>query len=90
MKKCRYCGDPILGWHGELHGMHEGCFGLWQDESKDRSMKAILIDKCFDCCPYCTGPDWNGDKLMHTCQEAQRWIENPDVVPGWCPLPDKK
>lgn len=53
-------------------------------------MKIIEINKCFEECPHCTGPDWNKDtkKMMFTCQEYIRWIENADSIPDWCPLKD--
>ena len=53
-------------------------------------MKIIKINKCFDDCPHCTGPDYNRkNKLfMYTCQEIPEWIENEDIIPDWCPLED--
>lgn len=51
-------------------------------------MKIIKIDKCFDNCPHCTGPDYNKEKsrMMFTCQEIPEWIDNEDTIPDWCPL----
>ena len=55
-----------------------------------RKIKKIKIDKGFDCCPHCTGPDLNKKegKMMFTCQEAREWIENENTIPSWCPLED--
>ena len=51
-------------------------------------MKIIKITKCFDECPYCTGPDYNKKTKtwQYTCQEIPEWLDNEDVIPGWCPL----
>ena len=54
-------------------------------------MKIIEINKCFDECPHCIGPDWNRQKrkMMFTCQEIPAWIDDVDNIPGWCPLPER-
>jgi hypothetical protein len=51
-------------------------------------MKAIIIHKCYEECPHCTGPDFDGKKWYFTCQEVSRWIDDEDKIPEWCPLPD--
>jgi len=51
-------------------------------------MKVIKINKCFEKCPHCTGPDWDGKTYKFTCQESVAWIDDEDIIPDWCPLPD--
>lgn len=53
-------------------------------------MKIIKINKCFEECPHCTGPDYdrNIDGFAFTCQEEQCWIEDENTIPDWCTLED--
>lgn len=53
-----------------------------------RKIKQILLDACSQC-PY---HHYTPDFYLHTCSwnsnNLPREIEEPEVIPEWCPLED--
>lgn len=48
----------------------------------------IEIESCFDCPHH--EKDWRIEKEKSECTEAGRKIKDPQAIPNWCPLIDRK